>query len=189
MIDQLLRPLQQPEYLHTLLNPVPIYGLALGLLGLAITLLLRSRPAQIATLSIILVSSAIALPVYLLGHAAEDRMEGIVDDAGREWLEVHEERAERVIYAFHVLAVLAAAALVAPRWWPRSATPLALGVFAVTIVTLGLGGFVAEAGGKIRHPEFRTAPLPESTEEARDPEGERGDRGRGRGRGRGGRDR
>ena len=185
MIESLLRAMQQPEYLHTLFNPVPIYGLGLGLLGLAIALLLRSREAQMATLAIILASSAIALPVYLLGEAAEDRMEGIVDDAGRDWLRVHEERAEKVIFAFYLLAFLAAVALIVPRWRPGSATPLAIAVFAASVVTLGLGGFVAHAGGKIRHREFRTGAPPEQVEQADD---ER-DGGRGRGRGRGGRDR
>ena len=191
MIDPLLRAMQQPEYLHTLFNPIPIYGLGLGLLGLAIALFLRSRPAQIATLAIILASAATALPVYLLGEAAENRMEGIVDEAGREWLEVHEERAEKVIYAFYVLAILSAAALLAPRWWPRSATPLALAVFALTILTLALGGFVAHAGGKIRHKEFRTGLPSEEANDENAGEDQRadGNRGRGRGRGRGGRDR
>lgn len=176
MIDSLLRALRQPEYLHTLLNPVPIYGLGVGLIGLAVALFLRSRTAQISTLTIILISSATALPVYLLGRQAEARMEGIVDADGRKWLEVHEDRAEKVIYAFYALGALSAAALLAPTWWPRSATPLALGVFAVAVVALVLGGFVAHAGGRIRHREFRTGPLPEPA--LSDGSGQRGSRDR-----------
>ena len=186
-MEPLLRALQQPEYLHTLLNPVPIYGLGFGLFGLLIALFLRSRPAQIATLAIVLASSATALPVYLLGERAENRMEGLVDDDGREWLEVHEERAEKVIYAFYLLAVLALAALVAPVWWPGSATPLAVGVFAGGVIALGLGVFVAHAGGKIRHREFRTG-APVATATAADQDQAPGRDGN-RGRGRSGRDR
>jgi D-alanyl-D-alanine dipeptidase len=37
MIDTLLRDLRQPEYVHVLLNPLPIYGLASGWIGLIIS--------------------------------------------------------------------------------------------------------------------------------------------------------
>ena len=160
MLDSLLQITRQPEYLHTLLNPVPIYGLGVGLLGLLIAVVLRSRPAQIATLAIVLLSAATVLPVYLLGEAAEDRMEGLVDEGGRAWLEEHEHRAERVMYAFYLLAALAAAALIAPRWWPKSAMPLSLAVLMAGLVALALGAYVAKAGGQIRHREFRTGPPP-----------------------------
>ena len=33
MIATLLRDLQQPEYIHVLINPLPVYGLAGGLIG------------------------------------------------------------------------------------------------------------------------------------------------------------
>ncbi len=54
MIDVILRDLRQPEYIHVLINPLPVYGLAMGLLGLIVAFFLRSRPAQIATLIIVL---------------------------------------------------------------------------------------------------------------------------------------
>ncbi len=47
MIDAILRDLRQPEYIHVLINPLPVYGLAMGLLGLIVAFFLRSRPAQI----------------------------------------------------------------------------------------------------------------------------------------------
>ena len=58
MIDVFRQILKQPEYIHVLLNPLPLYGLSLGLIGLLIALLLRSRPAKIATLAIVLISAA-----------------------------------------------------------------------------------------------------------------------------------
>jgi hypothetical protein len=50
--------LQKPEYIHVLLNHVPIYGTILGALALAISLVLRSRAAQITALIITLVAGA-----------------------------------------------------------------------------------------------------------------------------------
>ena len=49
MIGTLLRDLRQPEYIHVLLNPLPVYGLLIGLIGLVLALILKSRRAQIAT--------------------------------------------------------------------------------------------------------------------------------------------
>jgi hypothetical protein len=39
--------IQKPEYIHVVLNHLPIYGSILGALALAISLVLRSRAAQI----------------------------------------------------------------------------------------------------------------------------------------------
>ena len=47
MIDAILRDLRQPEYIHVLINPLPVYGLAMGLIGLVIAFFLKSRPAQV----------------------------------------------------------------------------------------------------------------------------------------------
>lgn len=160
MADSFSQLFRQPEYLHVLLHPLPIWGLVTGVLGLAIALFLRSRSAEIATLAIILVSALSAVPVFLLGGQAEDRVEGIVDDVGREWLQEHERRGGQVIYAFYVLAAATALALIAPVKWPKSAATLAALVLVLSIITIALGGYVAKAGGQIRHREFRTGPLP-----------------------------
>jgi hypothetical protein len=161
MIDAILRDLRQPEYIHVLLNPLPVYGLAVGLLGLIVASFLRSRPAQIATLIVVLVSAASAWPVYEFGEQAKDRVLSMENEVGGAWLEEHQDRAEDLIWFFYGLAVLSAVALVAPRKWPRSATPLVAAVILLSAVTLGCGGYIAYAGGKIRHREFRNVPPPQ----------------------------
>jgi hypothetical protein len=160
MIDAILRDLRQPEYIHVLINPLPVYGLAIGLVGLIVAFFLRSRRAQIATLILVLICSASAWPVYEFGQQAKDRVLSMENEVGGAWLEEHEERAEDLIWLFYGLAVLSAVALFAPRIWPRSSTPLALAVILLTIATLGAGGYIAYAGGKIRHREFRNVPPP-----------------------------
>src|SRR5437870_4227167 len=160
MIDAILRDLRQPEYIHVLINPLPIYGLAMGLLGLIVAFFLRSRRAQIATLIVVLVTAASAWPVYEFGEQAYDRVLSMADEPGQAWLDEHQDRAEKLIYFFYAVALLAAAALVAPRKLPRSATPLVIAVILLSAATLGLGGYIAYAGGKIRHREFRNVPPP-----------------------------
>jgi hypothetical protein len=155
MIDAILRDLRQPEYIHVLINPLPIYGLAMGLLGLVIAFFLKSRPAQVVALIIVLICAASAWPVFVFGKQAKDRVLSMENEVGQSWLEEHEDRAEDCIWFFYGLAALSAVALVAPRKWPRSATPLVASVIVLGLVTLGCGGYIAYAGGKIRHREFR----------------------------------
>jgi hypothetical protein len=160
MMETILRDFRQPEYIHVLLNPIPIYGLAVGLLGLVIALFLRSRQARIATLAIVLLSAASAWPVYEFGENAYDRVLSMADEPGQAWLDEHKDRAEDLIWFFYGLAVLSATAIAVPMKRPRSALPLALGVLLLGLVSLGTGGYIAHAGGKIRHREFRNASPP-----------------------------
>lgn len=161
MIDAILRDLRQPEYIHVLINPLPVYGLAMGLLGLIIAFFLKSRRAQIVTLIIVLVSSASAWPVYVLGEQAYDRVLTMADEPGQAWLDEHKERGEDLIWFFYALAILSAVALFAPKFWPRVSVPLVVAVFLLGAATLGAGSYIAYAGGKIRHREFRNVPPPE----------------------------
>jgi hypothetical protein len=160
MIDAILRDLRQPEYIHVLINPLPVYGLAIGLVGLIVAFFLRSRPAQVATLILVLICAASAWPVYEFGQQAKDRVLSMENEVGGAWLEEHEDRAEDLIWLFYGLAVLSAVALFGPKIWPPSSTPLVLAVILLGVATLGAGGYIAYAGGKIRHREFRNVPPP-----------------------------
>jgi hypothetical protein len=160
VIDTLLRDLRQPEYIHVLINPLPIYGLVMGWIGLIIAIVLKSRRAQIATLSLVLISSASAWPVFEFGEQGYDRVLTMTDEDGHVWLDEHMHRAEQFIYVFYTLAVLSAAAIAVPIKWPKSAAPLVIAVILLGAATLGTGEYIAYAGGKIRHREFRNEPPP-----------------------------
>jgi hypothetical protein len=165
MIDSLLRDLRQPEYIHVLLNPLPVYGLLMGWMGLVIALVLKSRHAQIATLTLVLLSSVSAWPVYEFGQQGYDRVLSMADDDGRAWLDEHKDRAEDLIWIFYVLAAFSAIAIGAPIKWPKSCVPLVVAVILFGAVTLGTGGYIAYAGGRVRHREFRNEPPPEKRSE------------------------
>jgi glucan phosphoethanolaminetransferase (alkaline phosphatase superfamily) len=156
----LLRDLQQPEYIHVLLNPLPVYGLLIGLIGLVLALILKSRRAQIATLTLVFISSASAWPVYEFGQQSYDRVLSMTDEDGGAWLDEHMRRAEELIWIFYVLVALSAIAIAVPIKWPRSSLPLAVAVVLLGAVTLGSGAYIAYAGGRARHREFRNEPAP-----------------------------
>src|SRR5437867_2874803 len=160
MIDTVLRDLRQPEYIHVLLNPLPVYGLLIAWIGLIVAFFFKNRRAQLATLVLVLISSISAWPVYEFGQQAYDRVLSMADEDGRAWLDEHKDRAEDLIWIFYALAVLSAIAIVAPMKWPKSSTPLVMGVILLSAVTLGTGGYIAYAGGRVRHREFRNVPAP-----------------------------
>jgi len=158
--EALLRDLRQPEYIHVLLNPLPVYGLLVGLSGLVIALILKSRRAQIVTLLLVLISSASAWPVYEFGQQGYDRVLSMADQDGGAWLDEHRERGEDLIWIFYALVALSAIAIAAPIKWPKSSMPLAIAVILLGAVTLGSGVYIAYAGGRVRHREFRNEPPP-----------------------------
>jgi hypothetical protein len=169
MTERLLRDLRQPEYIHVLLNPLPVYGLLVGWIGLVVALILRSRPAQIATLALVLLSSASAWPVYEFGQESYDRVLSMSDDDGRAWLDEHRDRAEDLIWVFYVLGALSVVAIGAPIKWPKSSVPLAVAVILFGAATLGSGAYISYAGGRVRHREFRNeSPPPKRSEREHD---------------------
>lgn len=160
MFDSFSRHLQQPEYIHVLINPLPVYGLAVGFVGLSVALFLRSRPAQVTALVLILLTAASAWPVAHFGEEAYDRVLSMADADGQAWLQAHADRADELVYFFYALAVLSFVAIFAPRKWPKSALPLTIATLILAAASLGVGGYIAQAGGKIRHREFRNEPPP-----------------------------
>lgn len=138
-----------------LLNPVPIYGLAIGLAGLLLAIITRSRTALVIALVLVFLSGLSAWPTYYYGEAAYDRVTGSGDSIADQWLTKHMARGEKWIAAFYVLAGLAVVGMLAPIKWPRTSLPLAIVTLVVGCGTLGIGGYIAYAGGHVRHKEFR----------------------------------
>jgi len=160
MIEGFIRALRQPEYVHVLLNPLPVYGLLISWIGLIGALISKSRRAQIVTLILVFMASISAWPTFEFGQQGYDRVLAMTDDDGHAWLDEHMERAEKLIYIFYALAALSVAAIIAPLRWPKSSLPLTVIVAVFGAATLMCGGYIAYAGGKIRHREFRNEPAP-----------------------------
>lgn len=151
MIEQLANP----AYRHLLINHLPIIGIVMGLLGLGVAFVLRQRIAFVPPLVILLIAGASAWLVYASGSAAYKPIRKIADDAGIDWLDAHMDRADAGTWTFYVLAGAAALALAVPMRWPKSGPPLAIAVAVMAVACLGVAGWIAEAGGRVRHPEFR----------------------------------
>jgi len=160
MMEGFFRALRQPEYVHVLLNPLPVYGLLISWVALIAALISKSRRAHVVTLILVFITSISAWPVYEFGEQGYDRVLTMTDDDGHAWLDEHQDRAQKVIYLFYVVAALSAAAILVPLRWPKSSVPLGIAVVLLGAITLGSGCYIAYAGGKIRHREFRNEPAP-----------------------------
>jgi hypothetical protein len=115
-----------------------------------------------------LLTASTAWPVAYFGHEAYDRVYAMSNDPEQKWLNWHEHLAERIVWGFYATAALAAAALVGHWKSPRLhriALPLTL---VAAVAALGLSGFLAFVGGKIRHSEFRSGPPPAWADTAAD---------------------
>lgn len=165
----MLPELDNPAYRHLLINHIPIVGLAFSAVSLGVALLIRNRPAQILALALVCFSAASMVVVNRTGHEAFEQLRTLVDDPGADWMDAHLDRAETATPAFYALAALALAAALLPKRWPRVAFALTLTSLILALVCVGLSGWIAKAGGQIRHTELRaTAVTPAPASEHHD---------------------
>ncbi len=160
--NTLWQHLSDPEYVHVLINPLPVYGLSIGVLGLVLALILRTPKVTIAALVLVFVGGISAWPTYHYGEAGYDRVKALSDDAGSKWLDEHMARGEKLIWMFYVLAGVSAIGVVAVAKRPRSSFAVSIVTLVLGTATLGAGGYIAYAGGHVRHREFRFEPPPEA---------------------------
>jgi hypothetical protein len=160
LLAALGKEFEKPEYLHVLVNPLPVYGMAMGIVALALGFLLRSRPARVVGLAVVGLAAISAWPAYELGEEGYDRVLAMSDHNGTLWLDEHVYRAKTLIALFYVLAAIAAAGVLCPLKWPRWDAPLSAATLGVAILALAAGAWIAYAGGKIRHKEFREGAPP-----------------------------
>lgn len=155
-----LQQLKQPEYVHVLLNPIPVYAMASGVLALIVALILKSRPAQITAFVVVIFAALSVWPVGEYGDRGYDRVYSMSNKDAQQWLDVHVHRADLGMWVFYATAAVAAAALILPKFKPRTQLPLALATLVLALASLRTGAWISHAGGKVRHSEFRDGPPP-----------------------------
>lgn len=138
-------------HLHLVLNHVPVIGMIGAVFALLWGVLQRGRDVTAFALVAIVAVALIAIPVYLTGEPAEDRLEGIVAKGA---VETHEEAATAAFIAIEAAALVALLTLIAWRVLRRLpvlpvAVVLVASLFAVVLVARA-----ANLGGKIRHTEL-----------------------------------
>lgn len=154
--------ISQPEYLHILINHLPIIGLMVASALLAVFLLLRNRAAVVAMMIAVALLAMSAWPVVVTGQKAYDKIDPLADEAGKAYLDRHMELAERWVYLFIATSLVAGGGVLAARKRPQLLFPSAVATLVLAAACLIAGAAIAENGGMVRHPEFRFGTPPTS---------------------------
>jgi hypothetical protein len=162
------KAIQQPEYVHVLLNHLPITGLSVALLFLLAAIVVNHRVTQFVALAAVVLLSLSIWPVAHYGERAFDRTLAMSDADGGAWLRHHEDLVDRWGFVYYVTAGVAAAGMVAGAMKPRMLRPACAVVAVLTMASLVAGAVIADTGGKIRHREFRLGPPPAVQQESDD---------------------
>ena len=150
------------EHLHLALNHLPFLGAGFALIPLLIGAATRSRATVIAGLLVAALAGWTTPLVMATGEGAYDRYEKgpvarYLDPQAEHYLEIHEERAEAWVAVFYGMAVLATAGMVLVAKRPQWVSSVGYALAVVCALAVGAGIWIAESGGKIRRPDFRTS--------------------------------
>jgi hypothetical protein len=151
---------QQPEYIHILLNHVPIVGLFISLLSLVAAVLLNKPAAIFISLGLIAICAFMVWPVSYYGEAGYDRVYSIADRVGDAYLKRHRDLADDWSWLFYVTGGASLVALIVGYKKANQLRFLAGLVIILTCASLIAGSVIAEVGGCIRHEEFRRGAPP-----------------------------
>lgn len=151
---------RQPEYVHVLINHLPLTGLFAALLALVGACVIGKRSAALLGMGLVSLFSLSAWPVYVYGEAGYDRVYSMADSDGDAYLSHHKQLAERWTWLFYVTSAAGALGAIAGWKRPKSLRAVSWATVLLAAASLVAGAVVAEVGGKIRHPEFRHGPPP-----------------------------
>ena len=141
-------------HIHLALNHVPVIGLLIVLLLLAVATLRRSTELTRVSYGLLVLLAATAVVVYLTGEPAEELIENL-PGFSEALVEEHEEVALIATIGMVVLGLVALVGLVrfrppriAPTWYGR-------GVLFLALLMGGVMMWTANLGGQVRHSEIR----------------------------------
>lgn len=127
------------EYVHSFLSALPIFGLAVGVIGL-IFAIRSSRADRLAALALMTVSAALVWPVCYYFGWHDVTMVWQPDE--NRWVGLEVRPREEFASLFLVVAAMSALALFSELKTPRAAIPLALATLLPAIVAVGLGTYM-----------------------------------------------
>ena len=155
-----METLLTPAHLHLALNHIPIIGLAVACIPVLVGILFHSRGALASGLLAVVLCAGTMPAIIETGEAAQESfvdgsIEPGMDTAGKEAFREHSGRAKFTAPVVYAAGILALAALLTLIKFPRQAAWGSWAVLLGVALSIALSIWTAEAGGRIRHPEFR----------------------------------
>ena len=147
--------IEEPAYQHVLLNHLPITGLVIAFVVLALGAVLRQSAMLRAGLVLVALTAGSSVLVGMSGDDAYPAVFDALNGDGRAWLDYHTHLADTWLPVLYANAAVAVIALGVGGVRRPLLLPAALVVLLVTLVGIGIAAWIAEAGGKVGHPEFR----------------------------------
>jgi len=142
-------------HLHLLLNHLPVFGSAFGLLLLVYAILRKSEELKRAAMGLFVITALGTIPAYLTGEPAEEVVEAM-PGVDASFIEEHEENAMISLIGIEALGVISLAGLFLSR---RSGTTPPMLVSVAVLLgagSLALVAWTVHLGGLIHHPESRS---------------------------------
>jgi len=145
-----------PQHLHLFLNHVPVFGGIGALLFLAWGLVRRNTALTSAAMLALVAVALIAIPVFLTGGAAEDRV-AQQPGASMQVAARHQQAAVAAMVGMTAAGAIALTGLLA--WWRTRRYPMypAMAALLVGIAAAVLLVRAASLGGQVRQSELRAA--------------------------------
>lgn len=156
------------EHLHVLVNHFPIIGVFAAILTVLFALLAKARAPLLVGFGLTILFTAMTPVVMSTGEQAMTRFEDgalrpLTDEIGIHWIGVHADRAEWAAVALYACLVISVGGVLSMWKLPRWERTAGLGVATVGAVAVLLAAWAADAGGKVRHPEFRLTEASQQT--------------------------
>src|SRR5581483_3642856 len=146
------------------INHFPLIGVFVALLALATGLVTKQRPVMLTGVALVAVMALSIWPVFSFGEAGYDRVLSMSDEAGEGFLKYHAVLAHRWAFLYYITAGVAALTLGLSWKWGRVLIPGSIAALILGIASLVAGIAIAQAGGEVRHREFRSGPPPKVQE-------------------------
>lgn len=141
-------------HIHLLVNHIPVFGVAFGLLALLWSLARSNPEMRKAAILLFVVSGIFSFIALQSGERAEEVVEHL-PGVSESLLHAHEEAAELANGFVAALAVASLGMAFAQRRGQRLLKISQFAVVALAVLSTGLLARAANLGGQIRHTEIR----------------------------------
>lgn len=162
-LDRIVAALQDPEYLFLVLEPLQVWGIAFGLLGLVITWFLKNEKLQVASLAVVAVCALSVLPYLQARQKAQVRIEKVYSASyaarAKQFTANTSDRLEHRWIYLALAGVAGAAILVGPRR-NRLGLGLALGCVAFSLQGIHHGLWMHYQDSLAYHPNLKQNEAP-----------------------------
>ncbi len=142
-------------HLHLMLNHFPIIGTIIGTGIMAYGYITQSDSTKRAALWTWVIMALLAIPVFLTGEPAEERVEDI-PGVSEAIIGQHEDAAELALWVMEAMGLLSLVTIFVGFKRENTKKILVGATFALSLISFGLMARTGYLGGQIRHTEIRS---------------------------------